>query len=270
MLTDTHTHLYSTKFAYDREAMIQRALDAGVTRLFLPNVDAESIPGMLELATKYPQNCFPMMGLHPCHVKDDAAAQLETVRRWLFEKMDDTGTVHPVNFCAVGEIGLDYYWDLTYREQQKAALRLQVGWAKQLGLPIVIHSRESFDDIIVILEELADCQTERSRSLRGVFHCFTGTVAQARRAMDIGFYLGIGGVVTYKNSGLAEVVKEINLDRIILETDSPYLAPVPHRGKRNESAYVKLVADKVAETLRLTTEEVAAKTTANSVELFGF
>ena len=247
-----------------REAMVQRALDGGVTRLFLPNVDAESIPGMLELAAQYPQNCFPMMGLHPCHVKEDAEVQLETVRRWLFEKMDDTGEIHEVNFCAVGEIGLDYYWDLTYREQQKAALRLQTGWAKQLGLPIVIHSRESFDDIIVILEELAD---ER---LRGVFHCFTGTVAQARRAMDIGFYLGIGGVVTYKNSGLAEVVREINLDRIILETDAPYLAPAPHRGKRNESAYVRLVADKLAETLGLSTPEVAEITTQNSKDLFGF
>ncbi|CAN5416699.1 TatD family hydrolase [soil metagenome] len=264
-LTDTHTHLYSKQFTYDREDMIQRALEAGVTRLFLPNVDGESIPGMLELAAKYPQNCFPMMGLHPCHVKENAEAELETVRRWLFEKMDDTGTVHPdVSFCAVGEIGLDYHWDLTFREQQKAALKLQTGWAKELGLPIVIHSRESFDDIIVILEELADDR------LRGVFHCFTGTAAQARRAMDLGFYLGIGGVVTYKNSGLAEVMKEINLDRIILETDAPYLAPVPHRGKRNESAYVRLVAEKLADTLGVTTETVAEKTTANSIDLFGF
>lgn len=264
ILTDTHTHLYSKQFDNDRDEMIQRALQAGVTRLFLPNVDSASITGMLDLAARYPQHCFPMMGLHPCHVKEDAAAELETVRRWLFEKTDENGKPQGVNFCAVGEIGLDYYWDLTYREQQKEALRLQAGWAKQLGLPIVIHSRESFDDIAEILETLAD------ENLKGVFHCFTGTVAQAQRAMDLGFYLGIGGVATYKNSNLAEVVKEIGLGRIILETDAPYLAPAPHRGKRNESAYIALVAQKLAETLQLSTAEVARITTENSYQLFGF
>ncbi len=262
-LTDTHTHLYSNKFAYDRDDMMQRALDAGVTRLFMPNVDSESIPGMVDLVAKYPDNCFAMMGLHPCHVKENAAEELEMVRRWLFEKTDAEGQKHDITFYAVGEIGLDYYWDLTFREQQKEALKLQVSWAKELGLPIVIHSRESFDDIAPILEELAD---ER---LRGVFHCFTGTAAQAKRAIDLGFYLGIGGVATFKNGGIAEILPEIGLDRIVLETDAPYLAPVPHRGKRNESAYVRLVADKLAEVLGKSTLEVAEITTTNSRELFG-
>lgn len=263
ILTDTHTHLYSSKFDSDRNEMIQRALDAGVTRLFLPNIDSASIDGMLDLATRYPNNCFPMMGLHPCHVKEDVEQELETVRRWLFEKVDNAGNKHEVRFCAVGEIGLDYYWELTFKEQQKKALRQQTQWAKQLGLPIVIHSRESFDDIADILESLAD------ENLKGVFHCFTGTVAQAHRVLDLGFYLGIGGVVTYKNSGLAEVVKEIGLDKIILETDAPYLTPVPHRGKRNETAYIRFVADKLAETMGLSTEEIAKITTLNSQKLFG-
>lgn len=264
ILTDTHTHLYSSRYDGDRDEMIQRALDAGVTRLFLPNVDAATIPGMLDLAARYPQHCFPMMGLHPCHVKEDVEQELETVRRWLFDKVDDAGNQYDVSFCAVGEIGLDYYWELTFREQQKEALKQQVLWAKQLGLPVVIHSRESFDDIAEILENLAD------ENLKGVFHCFTGTAAQARRAMEMGFHLGIGGVVTYKNSGLAEVIKEIGLDRIILETDAPYLTPVPHRGKRNETAYIRFVADKLAETMGLSTDEIAEITTSNSKDLFGF
>jgi TatD DNase family protein len=264
ILTDTHTHLYSSRYDGDREEMIQRALDAGVKRLFLPNVDAATIPGMLDLAAQYPQHCFPMMGLHPCHVKEDVEQELETVRRWLFDKVDDVGNKYDVSFCAVGEIGLDYYWELTFREQQKEALKQQVQWAKQLGLPIVIHSRESFDDIAEILENLAD------EKLKGVFHCFTGTAMQARRAIEMGFYLGIGGVVTYKNSGLPDVVKEIGLDRIVLETDAPYLTPAPHRGKRNETAYIRFVADKLAEEMGLSTEEVAEITTSNSKDLFGF
>lgn len=264
ILTDTHTHLYSSKFDSDRDEMIQRALDAGVTRLFLPNIDSASIDGMLDLATRYPNNCFPMMGLHPCHVKEDVEQELETVRRWLFDKVDIAGNKREVNFGAVGEIGLDYYWEITFKEQQKEALKIQTQWAKQLELPIVIHSRESFDDIAEILESLAD------ESLKGVFHCFTGTVAQAQRVLDLGFYLGIGGVVTYKNSGLAEVVKEIGLDKIILETDAPYLTPVPHRGKRNETAYIRFVADKLAETMGISTEEIAEITTLNSQKLFGF
>lgn len=260
ILTDTHTHMYSRKFTDDRDAAIQRCLDAGVTRLFLPNVDSTSIDSMMDLSKAWPDNCYPMMGLHPTSVGESVDDELEIVRQWLFEKLDITPHGQ---FFAVGEIGLDYYWDTSFKEQQKMAFRKQIGWAKELGLPIVVHCRDAMDDILDILEELNDDK------LNGILHCFTGTIEQAQRAIAIGFYLGIGGVVTFKNGGVAEVVEQLSIENIVLETDAPYLAPTPNRGKRNESAYLTLVADKVAECLRMTVADVAALTTDNSRKIFG-
>ena len=259
ILTDTHTHMYSHKFTDDRDAAIQRCLDAGVTRLFLPNVDSASIDSMMDLANTWPDNCFPMMGLHPTSVGDNVEDELEIVRHWLFEKLDITP--HG-KFFAVGEIGLDYYWDTSFKDQQKMAFRRQIGWAKELGLPIVVHCRDAMDDILDILEELNDDR------LNGILHCFTGTLQQAQRALAIGFYLGIGGVVTFKNGGVAEVVQQLSIENLVLETDAPYLAPTPNRGKRNESSYLTLVADKIAECLQMTVEQVAAATTDNSQKIF--
>lgn len=258
-LTDTHTHLYSHKFESDRTDMVQRAIDAGVTRMFLPNIDATSINGMLALAGEFPQNCFPMMGVHPCSVQDNWEEELETARQWLFDKAEETP--HK-KWYGVGEIGLDYYWDKSRTEQQKTAFRQQINWGKELNLPVIIHCRESMHDILDILEE------EHDDRLTGVLHCFTGTAEDAQRAIKLGFYLGIGGVITFKNSGLDAVVKDIPLQHLLLETDAPYLAPVPHRGKRNESAYVTLVADKVAECTGHTVAEVAQQTTHNALKLF--
>lgn len=259
ILTDTHTHMYSDKFADDRDAAIQRCLDAGVTRLFLPNIDSTSVDGLLDLAKTWPNNCFPMMGLHPTSVGENVDDELEVVRQWLFEKLD----IAPHGkFFAVGEIGLDYYWDTSFKDQQQMAFRTQIGWAKELGLPIVVHCRDAMDDILDILEEMND------DSLNGILHCFSGTLQQAQRAISMGFYLGIGGVVTFKNGGVAEVVQQLSIENIVLETDAPYLAPTPNRGKRNESSYLTLVADKVAECLRMTVEQVATATTDNSQKIF--
>ncbi len=255
-LADTHTHLYSEQFNDDRSAMVQRAIDAGVTRLFLPNVDKDSIEGMLQLTQQYPDNCFAMMGLHPCSVAADVEDQLKLVHEWLFEKQTQ-------RFYAVGEIGLDYFWDNTYKAQQQDAFRRQIGWAKELGLPIVVHCRDAMGDILDTLEDLHDPH------LRGILHCFTGTIEDAHRAINLGFYLGIGGVVTFKNSGLDAVVSQLPLEKLVLETDAPYLAPVPYRGKRNESAYLRLVADKVADCLQTSRERVADVTSQNAVKIFG-
>lgn len=253
MFIDTHAHLYSSKFADDREAMIQRALDAGVTKLFLPNVDHDSIEGMHELVKEHPAHCFPMMGLHPCHVgerNDGAMVEVEQLLR--------TG-----DYCAVGEIGIDLYWDKTWLKQQQEVFRQQVRWAKELDLPIAIHCRESFDEVIAIVEE------ENSESLRGVFHCFTGSPEQARRVIALGdFYLGIGGVVTYPKGGVFETLREVGPAHCVLETDAPYLAPVPYRGKRNESAYIPHIAAKLAEATGRSPEEIARITTANAELLF--
>lgn len=258
-LTDTHTHLYSRKFESDRTEMVQRAINAGVTRMFLPNIDAGSVDGMLALAAEFPQHCFPMMGVHPCSVQENWEEELEMARQWLFDKADETP--HKKWF-GVGEIGLDYYWDKSLMEQQKTAFRQQLNWGKDLQLPVIIHCRDSMHDILDILED------EHDENLTGVLHCFTGTLEDAQRAIKLGFYLGIGGVVTFKNSGLDEVVKEISLEHLVLETDAPYLTPVPHRGKRNESAYVALVAEKVAECTGNSMEQVARQTTDNAMKLF--
>ncbi len=251
-LIDTHTHLYVKQFDGDRREMVQRALNAGVSKLFLPNIDRDSINSMLELEAAFPKNCFAMMGLHPSSVKADYKEELAIVREWLDRRA----------FWAVGEMGIDLYWDKTFIKEQQDAFLIQCEWAKALGIPIVIHSRDAMDMTIDLVREVKD---ER---LRGIFHCFTGTVEQAERIMDLEFYLGIGGVLTYPKSGLDQVMAAISLDQVVLETDSPYLPPVPHRGKRNESAYLVLVAEKLAAIKGMDVAKVAEITTANAMQIF--
>ena len=253
MFVDTHAHLYHKQFESDRETMLQRALQVGVTRLFLPNIDMDSIDGMNALAAAHPDLCFPMMGLHPCSVGEHNAEVMAVMEREL-----RTG-----RYCAVGEIGIDLYWDKTWLVQQQEVFRQHIRWAKELRLPIVIHCRNSFAETIAIVEE------EKDEQLRGVFHCFGGTVEEGRRILALdGFLLGIGGVVTYPKSGLAQVMAALGPDRCVLETDAPYLAPVPHRGKRNESSYIPLVAAELAKATGRTVEEIARITTANAEALF--
>lgn len=252
MLIDTHAHLYAKAFDHDRAAMIERAEVAGVKQFLLPNIDESSIAGMLALEAAYPGRCFPMMGLHPCSVKENYLADLAWVKKWLDQR----------DFIAVGEIGIDLYWDKTFIEEQKAAFLQQVEWALALNLPVVIHARDSLDLLIDLLKALGD------PNLRGVFHCFTGNVAQAEAIMKLGLYLGVGGVLTYKNSGLDKTLAEISLERIILETDAPYLAPIPYRGKRNESAYVQEVAVKLASIKGLSLAKVTSITSENARNLF--
>lgn len=252
-LIDTHAHLYSEEFNEDRAEMIQRALEAGVTRMYLPNIDSTSIEGMLELEAQYPGQCLAMMGLHPCYVKDNYQEELALVKSWLEKR----------SFPAIGEIGIDLYWDKTHVKEQEEAFLTQVEWAKQYDLPIVIHSRESMDMILELLQPV------RHPRLRGIFHCFTGSVSQAEAAIELGFLLGIGGVLTFKKSGLDAVLSEIALQHLVLETDAPYLAPTPFRGKRNESSYVLKVAEKLAEVKGVSVNEVAEITTQNALQLFG-
>ena len=251
-LIDTHTHIYLEQFDEDREEMIQRALDSGVEQFFLPNIDSSSITRMMQMEEAHPGRCFAMMGLHPCSVKENFQEELAIVRDWLDERP----------FCAVGEIGIDLYWDKTFIEQQKEAFLLQMEWARELGIPIVIHSRDATDLLIDLVEKNID---ER---LKGIFHCFSGTEEQARRIIELGFYLGIGGVLTFKNAGLDKVMEKVAMEHVVLETDSPYLAPVPWRGKRNESAYVRLVAEKLAAIKGVSFREVAEVTTKNAEQLF--
>jgi len=253
LFTDTHTHLYYETDAEKQALLMQRCFDAGVSRLFLPNVDLASIPQIDELTKRYPENCFAMTGLHPCDVKADYELVLDAICENMIDRQ----------IYAIGEIGIDLHWDKTTLEFQQAAFKEQIKWAKDLELPIVIHCREAFDEVFEVLE------AERDSLLRGIFHCFTGNVDQAKQAIDLGFYLGIGGVVTYKNSGLDEVLKEISIEKLVLETDSPYLAPVPFRGKTNESSYLVYIAEKVAEIYGVGIEEVAQITTANSKKIFG-
>lgn len=253
VFTDTHTHLYIPEFAPQIDAFVDRATQAGVSRFFLPNIDLVSAPQVLHLTNLYPQLCFPMMGLHPCHVKEGWQEELNALLA-LFDKH---------TFCAVGEIGIDLYWDKTTLDIQTQAFKHQVEFAIARNLPICIHSRESFDVIADVMEEY------RGSGLTGVFHCFTGTLAQAERAIGFGFMLGIGGVVTFKNGGLDAVLPHIGLEHLVLETDAPYLAPVPYRGKRNESAYIPIIAQKLADIKQIGIEEVAKATTENSKKLFG-
>lgn len=231
---------------------IPRAIEAGVTRMFMPNCDSETIPGMLALADQWPDNCFPMMGLHPTYVKESYKDELAIVEDWLAKR----------KFWAVGEIGLDYYWDTTFKEQQKEAFARQIDLALQYGLPIVIHSRNAEQDCIDIV------RSKQNGKLTGVFHCFSGTTHEAKQIIELGFYLGIGGGLTYKKNTVADTLQELGIANLVLETDAPYLAPVPHRGKRNESSYIPLVATKVAEVTGTSYLDVARVTTENANKLF--
>jgi TatD DNase family protein len=253
ILTDTHTHLYYQDDADKRAALIQRCIDNDVKRLFLPNVDAASVSQVFGLVNEYPGMCYPMLGMHPCSVKEGWEEELALIRD---SKKDNT-------IYAIGEIGIDLYWDKTTLGIQVTAFVQQINWAKSLKLPIVIHCREAFNEVFEVLEQ------EKDADLHGIFHCFTGNAAQAQRAIDLGFYLGIGGVVTYKNGGLDKFLPQFDLSHIVLETDSPYLSPVPHRGKPNESSYLIYVAQKVAEIYQTDIQTVANITTANSKTIFG-
>jgi len=250
---DTHVHIYHEDFALDRQDMLRRCDEQGIAKIYMPNVDHTSIDAMLELESRSEQKCIPMMGLHPCSVKKDFERELYIVESWLAKR----------KFAAVGEIGTDLYWDKTFFEQQKEAFKVQVEWARKLGLPVVIHCRESIEETITLVEQLQD------GNLRGIFHCFSGTVDQATKITKLGFMLGIGGVVTFKNGGIDKVVPDINIDHIVLETDNPYLAPIPHRGKRNEPSYIPLVARKLAELTSRSLGDVQDITTRNAEKLFG-
>ena len=252
-LIDTHTHLYVEAFEEDQDEAIARAIASGVERFFLPAIDQTYTQRMLALQRKYPDRIDLMMGLHPTHVNDNVEEELAHVAQML-----DTHS-----FVAVGEIGIDLYWDKTHEQAQQKAFDQQIYWAKERGLPIVIHCREAFEAVFEVLEG------HRGDNLKGIFHCFTGTLADAQRAIDLNLALGIGGVVTFKNGKIDEFLSDIPLTNIVLETDAPYLAPVPYRGKRNESAYLPLIADKVASIYALTTAEVALQTTANALNIFG-
>lgn len=252
ILIDTHTHLYLNAFDDDREEMVKRAIAGGVKFMFLPNIDSSSVKGMHALADKFPEHCFPLAGLHPTSVKSNYKEELNLVEKLLAEN----------TYWGIGETGIDLYWDKTYHREQVEAFNRQIDLAIACDLPIVIHARESFREIFRVLEN------RDITGLRGVFHCFTGSLEEAQRAIGLGFMLGIGGVLTYKKSGLDGVVASTGPDRLVLETDAPFLSPVPHRGKRNESAYVIHIAGSLAEILGISLAEVAAKTTANACELF--
>jgi len=253
ILTDTHTHLYYETDPEKLSDLMQRSLDNKVCRLFLPNVDSESIPLVFGLSERYPNHCFPMLGLHPCDVKANYKEELDSISKEIAQR----------KVYAIGEIGIDLYWDKSTLSIQQEAFRTQIDWAKNLGMPIVIHCREAFDEILEILNELKDDK------LRGIFHCFSGTLEQAHQVIGLGFYLGIGGVLTYKNSGLDKVIQDVSLEHLVLETDSPYLTPVPFRGKPNESSYLVYIAQKLADLKQVSLHEIAEVTTQNSRMVFG-
>jgi TatD DNase family protein len=249
---DTHAHLYSEEFCEDEAKMLQRAFQANVQKLIMPNVDVNSLAKMIAMADDYPRQCFAMFGLHPCYVKEDFESQLATI----FTAMQNHKPV------AVGEIGLDFHWDETFKDFQVEALKIQLQWALDMGLPVAIHTRKAWRDTIATIKPFAE------KGLKGVFHCFGGSIDDAHDVTDMGMMLGIGGVATYKKSGLAEVLPYINTKHIVLETDCPYLSPVPHRGKRNEPAYLPLVAVKLAEIYGTSIEKIAKITTENAENLF--
>ena len=253
-MIDTHCHLYDEAFDSDRPQAVRRALDAGVSLMLLPAIDSLSHPRQEALAQSFPDNFRQMMGLHPTSVNDDPQAELDIVRQKLFH------TATP--YIAVGEIGLDLYWDKTFLEQQLLALRQQLDWAHQLQLPVCLHVRKAHNELFTLLRDI------NRPTYRGVMHCFGGSLQEAHKAVEMGFHIGIGGVVTFKNASLATIAKEIPLERILLETDAPYLAPVPHRGQRNESAYIPLVADKIAQLRGCTLQEVDEATTFAARRLF--
>lgn len=252
-MIDTHCHLYLNDFKTDIGEVIKRAKAQGITKFYLPGIDSSEIDRMLLLEELFPGMCLAMMGLHPCSVKENYLDELTIVKNWVDKR----------KFAAVGEIGLDFYWDKTFERQQYEAFRLQIELSLHHKLPIVIHTRNAMQETINVIKEFVP------RGVRGIFHCFGGTYENAKEIVDAGFYLGIGGVVTYKNSGLDKVLDKIDLKYMVLETDSPYLTPVPFRGKRNESSYIKYVAEKLAEIKKIPVEEVNAVTTANAEKIFG-
>lgn len=249
---DTHAHLYAEQFDEDREEMLNRARTEGINRFYLPNIDSTTIDAMLRLEEAHPQDCYAMMGVHPCSIKGNYKKELAIAAEWLEKR----------KFVAIGEIGIDLYWDKTFVEEQKKAFQTQINWSRDFGLPFVIHSRDSLDMTIEMVRE------EQDGNLSGIFHCFGGTVEQAKQIIDLGFYLGIGGVLTFKKAGLDAVLKDIGLDYMVLETDAPYLSPTPFRGKRNESAYIRQIADKLASVKETPLEKVAEVTTSNAKSIF--
>ncbi|WP_296142913.1 TatD family hydrolase [uncultured Flavobacterium sp.] len=253
IFTDTHSHIYSEEFSQDRSEMMLRAFEAGVKRIFVPSIDSTYTEKMYEIEKQYPENVFLMMGLHPTYVKENYEEELAFVEQELGKR----------KFYAIGEIGIDLFWDKTFLEQQKNAFKRQIQLAKKYKLPINIHCRDAFDEVFEVLE------TEKGNDLFGIFHCFTGTYEQALQAISYNLKLGIGGVATFKNGKIDQFLNEIDIKNIVLETDSPYLAPVPFRGKRNESSYTKLVAEKLATIYNLPLEEIAKITTENSKAIFG-
>lgn len=251
-MIDTHAHIYASEFDADRDDVVQRALAQGIDKILLPNIDLESIEPMLKTEADYPEVCRSMMGLHPCYVDGNVKQTLDVVHSW-FDKH---------NFIAVGEIGIDLYWDKTYKAEQEMAFITQLNWAKEMKLPVVIHTRDSIEETLALLRQ------EQDGSLSGVFHCFGGRVEEAKAINELGFHLGLGGVSTFKNGGMDKVIPHLDMNYVILETDCPYLAPVPHRGKRNEPAYTSLVAQRVAELREISLDDVDSLTTANALQLF--
>jgi TatD DNase family protein len=251
-LTDTHTHLYLKEFADDLGEVMARAKSAGVEKFYLPAIDSTEINNLLQFEKKYPDSCFAMMALHPCSVKENYKEELVIVHDWLTKRQ----------FAAIGETGLDFYWDKKFIAEQYECFNKQIEWALEYHLPVVLHTRNAMRETIDVVKKYT------SQGLKGIFHCYSGTIGEAKEIIDTGFLLGIGGVITYKNSGLAEVIKEIDLEHIVLETDAPYLTPVPFRGKRNESSYLKLIAKKLADIKNISEEEVAIITTANAEKIF--
>ena len=251
-MIDTHAHLYDEQFVGDRDAVISRALECGVRRMILPNIDVNTVEPMLNMCRTYPERCYAMLGLHPTSVCDGFERELEIIETYL----------NRPEIVGIGETGVDLYWDKQYLGQQLEAFRIQIGWAKKLGFPLSIHCRKSYNEIISILKK------EQDGSLRGVFHCFPGNLRQAEEVIGLGFMLGIGGVVTYKNAEMATVVQHIGLEHILTETDAPYLPPEPFRGKRNESAYIHYIVQKIAQLKSISASEVADATNANAEKIF--
>lgn len=251
-MIDTHAHIYASEFDNDRDQVVERALAQGIEKILLPNIDLDSIEPMLQTEAAYPEVCRSMMGLHPCYVDGNVKQTLEVIHSWFAKH----------NFIAVGEIGIDLYWDKTYKAEQEMAFTTQLNWAKEMKLPVVIHTRDSIQETLALLEK------EQDGSLSGVFHCFGGSVEEAKAINDLGFHLGLGGVTTFKNGGMDKVIPHLDMDFVILETDCPYLAPVPHRGKRNEPSYIPLVAERIASLRELSIDDVQAMTNRNANRLF--
>lgn len=251
-MIDTHAHIYASEFDNDRDEVVKRALEQGIEKILLPNIDLESIQPMLATEAAYPEVCRSMMGLHPCYVDGNVKQTLDIIHSW-FDKH---------NFIAVGEIGIDLYWDKTYKAEQEMAFITQLNWAKEMKLPVVIHTRDSIEETLALL------RNEQDGSLSGVFHCFGGSIEEAKAINDLGFHLGLGGVSTFKNGGMDKVIPQLDMNYVILETDCPYLAPVPHRGKRNEPAYVSLIAQRVAGLRNCSVNEINTITNKNVKQVF--